>query len=288
MRSLRPLFRGLSMLFLSIVILPATAQNCSVAITNTFNPQCNALCNGMATAVGSGTQPFTYSWSPGGQITATATNLCAGSYTVTMTDSTGCQATATVTITQPPPLMSTTSGNASICPGSCAQIVATATGGTQPYTFLWQPSTGLSCTMCSVTTACPTTTTSYTVTVYDGNNCQTTSSTTVTVYPAAMAVACCDSTICQGGSITLNATSNNGPLTWTPATGLSSTTGYSVVASPTVTTTYTATSTTQDGCTDTANVTVTVITCTGMNEAEDASITVSLSGDPSLLHAASR
>ncbi len=49
-----------------------------------------------------------------------------------------------------------------------------------------------------------------------------------------------------------------GTTTWSPATGLSSTTGNSVTASPTTTTTYTAITTDPNVCNDTAYVTVTV------------------------------
>jgi gliding motility-associated-like protein len=63
-------------------------------------------------------------------------------------------------------------------------------------------------------------------------------------------------TICEGSSTTLTV---NGATTynWSPATGLSSTTGASVVASPTVTTTYTVVGTSAT-CTDTARIVVTV------------------------------
>jgi hypothetical protein len=63
--------------------------------------------NGAATvAPTGGTSPYSYSWSPSGGTGATATNLTAGTYTVTITDSTvngsgGCSKTQTVTITQP-------------------------------------------------------------------------------------------------------------------------------------------------------------------------------------------
>lgn len=63
--------------------------------------------NGSATiTVTDGTFPYFYSWSPSGGTGATATNLSAGTYTVTITDSTpnglgGCSKTQTVTILQP-------------------------------------------------------------------------------------------------------------------------------------------------------------------------------------------
>jgi hypothetical protein len=64
--------------------------------------------------------------------------------------------------------------------------------------------------------------------------------------------------ICVGESVTLTA-SGATTYSWSPATGLSATSGASVTASPTATTTYTVTGTT-DGCSAAQNVTVTVNT----------------------------
>lgn len=64
-------------------------------------------------------------------------------------------------------------------------------------------------------------------------------------------------TICEGQSVTLTA-SGASTYTWSPATGLSSTTGTAVTASPTTTTTYTVTGTDVNGCTATFSVTITV------------------------------
>ena len=63
---------------------------------------CNGGSNGAATvAVTGGTAPYTYSWSPTGGATATATGLMAGTYTVTVTDANGCTTTQSFTIVQP-------------------------------------------------------------------------------------------------------------------------------------------------------------------------------------------
>ena len=63
-------------------------------------------------------------------------------------------------------------------------------------------------------------------------------------------------TICSGGSVTLNASGSN-TYTWSPGTGLNQTTGPTVIASPTVTTTYTVTGVVP-GCTTTNTITVNV------------------------------
>jgi gliding motility-associated-like protein len=64
---------------------------------------CAGACNGTATAtVGAGgIGPYAYQWdaAAGNQITQTAINLCAGIYTVTVTDATGCVSTGTITVT---------------------------------------------------------------------------------------------------------------------------------------------------------------------------------------------
>jgi len=87
---------------------------------------------------------------------------------------------------------------------------------------------------------------------------------TVTVYPpTAMAVTSSMSSICIGNSTTLTA---SGAVTynWTPATGLNTTTGATVIASPTVTTTYTVFDPVNNsfGCSNAKTITVYVNTPT--------------------------
>lgn len=81
----------------------STIINSSTGITATITSSTDATCqsseDGSATVIGTGgTLPYTYLWSPGGQTTATATNLAPGNYTVMVADYDGCPAFATVTI----------------------------------------------------------------------------------------------------------------------------------------------------------------------------------------------
>lgn len=64
--------------------------------------------------------------------------------------------------------------------------------------------------------------------------------------------------ICQGNSVTLTASGGGGVYNWTPPTGLSATTGATVTANPSSTTTYTVTSVMSGVCPASKNVTVTV------------------------------
>jgi hypothetical protein len=78
--------------------------------------------------------------------------------------------------------------------------------------------------------------------------------------------------VCLGQSVNLTASGGGGTWTWSPATGLNTTNGANVVASPTVNTTYTVVRLCQNGNSDTATVVVTIKT------APTASFTYSPSG----------
>lgn len=64
---------------------------------------CFGGCDGTGTAAGVGLAPFTYLWdaAAGSQTTATAVDLCPGTYEVTVTDALGCEETGEVTIGEP-------------------------------------------------------------------------------------------------------------------------------------------------------------------------------------------
>lgn len=80
--------------------------NCCTSTATFTNPTCNNGTNGTATAVPNGIAPYTYSWNTSPiQTTQTATGLPSGTYTVTVTDGSGCISTATVTIINPSPIV---------------------------------------------------------------------------------------------------------------------------------------------------------------------------------------
>lgn len=97
----------------------------------------------------------------------------------------------------------------------------------------------------------------YTITGANGCTASAPAEVTVNALPT---VAVNSATICAGNSATLTA-SGASEYNWSPATGLSATTGATVVASPSQTTTYTVTGTDINGCVGQATSTVTVEDC---------------------------
>src|SRR6185312_5055378 len=151
----------------------------SVTIINVFNAECVP---GKATAsVSGGTPAYSYSWTDG-ETNATATNLTAGSYTVTITDANGCSATASVTIVQNSLTTSiTVNSNVSCHGGNNGSLTANPSGGTSPYTYNWSPGSKTSQTITGLIAG------SYTVIVHDANGCSVTASVTITQPAAALA-----------------------------------------------------------------------------------------------------
>ena len=103
------------------------------------NTSCDGFADGSATANPSlGTPPYTYAWNDMLlQTTATATGLLAGSYMITVTDSLGCDTIATVTISQPPPMATSSSVTDAACGVCDGDATVTATGLAIPYTYIW-------------------------------------------------------------------------------------------------------------------------------------------------------
>ncbi|MFI5150108.1 MAG: PKD domain-containing protein [Bacteroidia bacterium] len=242
-----------------VTIPPGVGVGTTVASTN---PLCNGQANGTATVTATGgVAPYTYSWSPApgaGQGTSTASALAPGTYVCSISDAGGCTGTSTVTITQPPAMTLTTTVDPPICIGQSAPLTATGSGGTPAYTYSWTNAGN------PVTSpVSPVVTTTYTVTVTDSKGCVSAPQTDIVkVNPPLAITVTGTASVCGGGSTPLNAnaTGGNGSYTysWTPPTGLSSTTISNPNASPTVTTTYTVA--VADNCGTTPHDTIVTVT----------------------------
>ena len=110
---------------------------------------CAAPCTGSATVAPTGGQgTIVADWQPdaniGGQGTYTATGLCAGTtYTVTLTDSAGCDTTITFNVDPFTDILANISSTPTLCSDTCdGTATAGPTGGTPPYSFAWSPEPG--------------------------------------------------------------------------------------------------------------------------------------------------
>jgi len=103
---------------------------------------CFQECIGTAqVSVIGGAAPFTYDWNNGLPSGTTQSQLCAGFYTVTVTDSVGCEVVDSVEVTQPDDIVqSVVSATELSCPNSAAcdaEAVVSASGGVSPYYYVW-------------------------------------------------------------------------------------------------------------------------------------------------------
>jgi gliding motility-associated-like protein len=241
---------------------PSAALTASFASINVSHVACYGEATGSATVtVNGGTTPYEYSWNTSPvQTTATASNLGAGNYTVTITDAHGCTLTKPVTINGQSSQLTSSFANGSITNVSCfgeatGTATVTANGGTSPYSYMWS------------TTPAQTTRTAtnllagdYEVTVTDNHGCTSVSQVTISGQSEPLtAVFATGSVIdvnCYGqttGSVTVTVSGGTPSYTyaWSSASAQSSATLTNLPAGQ-----YSVTVTDSHGCSSTASATV--------------------------------
>jgi len=251
-----------------------------ITVTVNAAPTANAgadvsICSGATAQLGIATvSGYTYNWVSSNTVSNTSisnpttnpTVLGANTYSLTVTNANGCTAIDVVNVTVNAGPTINLGADVSICAGASTTLNA----GNAGNTFSWSPATGLNTTSAQSVTANPTSTTTYIATVTNASGCSSSDNITVTVNSVS-ANAGQDVTICNGSSTSLSA-SGGTTYSWSPSTGLNTTSAQSVTASPTSTTTYTVTAT-NSGCTATNSVTVNVNSVTASAGA-DASVCV--------------
>lgn len=225
----------------------------SVTVSSFTDATCFGENDGSASVtVSGGTAPYTYNWVPTGGSNDTATNLTAGTYTIAVTDNTGCVGSTTVTIGEPTQIVIDETLTNVNCGSIDGQISTVVTGGNGTFNYFWTPNGETTSSLTGLTAG------TYGVTVTDLSGCTaigtyiltTTGSLPVTATPTSV-------TIQAGETVQLNA-SGATSYTWTPSAGLSCDTCTSTTASPSITTIYTVTGTDASGCIGTADALVVV------------------------------
>jgi hypothetical protein len=191
------------------VVTPVSPLTVSISASSMIS--CFGNSNGSSTAQASGgTLPYSFSWNTSpSQTSATASNLVAGNYTVTVRDANGVTATTSVTITQPALLSLTATAGTIPSNGGSTSVSLSATGGTFPYVFDG-PTTNVRAG-------------SYTYTVTDAKGCKATSTITITEPPVPQPTVAAElvsrkDVSCFGGtdgSAEIRATSGLAPFTYT-------------------------------------------------------------------------
>ncbi|MFM9055790.1 MAG: PKD domain-containing protein, partial [Bacteroidota bacterium] len=230
-----------------------TVNNLSLSPINPLS-----VCRGDSVTLTTQSGLSAYVWSPSSGLNSTtafapmASPAASCTYTVLAIDANGCRDSAQVLVTVNA-LDLTSSSDTSICIGGTASLQSTP--GLALYT--WLPVTGLSAANVANPSASPAATTTYTVLALDANGCRDSARIVVTVNTLNL-LAGPDTGICPGESVQLYATPGLNSYSWTPASGLSSSTQASPVCTPGQSTVYTLTATDNNGCSNSVSVPVTV------------------------------
>ena len=252
----------------STVITIGSGGAPTISSVQTLTTTCG-LATGAAT-VNTTPASTSYTWSSGvSSTTNTASNLAAGSYTITAGTAAGCNTSTVITITSiGQPIISsiqTTGENCNLSDGT-----ANFSFSPSSSSIVW--SSGIAST---TNTATGLTVGNYTVTLTNG---ACTTSTVITINPIISTFTISSNvTIQQGNSFQINSTSGTS-YSWTPISNLSCTNCPNPIANPDQTTTYCVN--TFDGlCTYTNCVTITVETPCLINKNYSAPNAFSPNGD---------
>lgn len=141
----------------------------SLSVLSSTPVLCYNQCNGsIQLSVQNAIPPITYSVSNTPTTSSSfITNLCAGFYTIKAIDGIGCPATTTVNFPTPPVFSYSANAPASVCFGKPVLLQASAFGGAGGFNYVWNPGNIAG----QVVNLVPTSTTVYSLNVFDANGC---------------------------------------------------------------------------------------------------------------------
>lgn len=199
-----------------------SAASTSVAqsqpVTSSISAQNNVLCNGAANGsatvtAGGGNSTYTYAWS-NGTTAASANNLAAGTYLVTVSDGENCTSSSSVVISQPEVLVAHATATAQTANGvNDGTATAVPTGGTSTYTYAWSNG-GTTATITGLAPGI------YTVAVTDANACSAVETVTVNSFNCALSANMASTNVtCFGANngtatVSLNGAANPVTFLW--------------------------------------------------------------------------
>ena len=188
------------------------SQPLPIVVTATVtNPTCNAVCDGsVATTVTGGNPNYSYNWIASGGPVPNPTGLCAGNYTVIVTDDSLCTGQALVVLTDPAILLANTSFTNPSCNAGCNGVVtANPIGGTGPFNYSWATPVVNAQTVPNLCAGI------YTLTLNDANGCQAIQTVTLTDPPAITINPSLAPATCSVSNGSINATASNGVAPYT-------------------------------------------------------------------------
>lgn len=199
----------------------------------------------------------TFTWSPAGDVVnptaqSTATNPIAATQTFSVIASNnGCNAApASVTVSINPLVCAAATYTSPNCAGSNFTVTANISGGGAPYSYVWSDGVGgVYPNAATITANLPAGTYNFTCLVSDSCGASCSSNVTVVVNGLpTVTVSPTTALYCNPSTPIALTASGAATYAWSPATGLSATTGNVVNASPSSNTTYTVVGTDANGC----------------------------------------
>ncbi|MEK7253272.1 MAG: hypothetical protein AAB316_00885, partial [Bacteroidota bacterium] len=172
------------------IVQPALLEISSATVSDAA---CFSDCNGsVQVIIAGGTMPYQSAWS-NGDSGLQASNLCAGSYQLTVTDTNGCTGIFDYQINQPAQFIATASEMQSVSCFEGSDGIATVTTNGSPGAFLWDNGAATA-TISDLPGG------TYSVTVTNADGCTATTSTSVSTpsEPVGVSIVELNSILCKG------------------------------------------------------------------------------------------
>ena len=196
-------------------------QNPTISVNTTITDATCAESDGSAIAFGSGgVSPYTFSWS-NGQIGQTAINLAGQTYyEVVATDANGCTGYGGAYVNTSTPITVSYSSTVSSCTSPTGSATVTPSGGTAPYTIVWN--TSPSVTGATISNFAPG---SYSFVVTDAVGCVRTGSVVISPNSSINASAQGSTVLCPNtiGNALATVSGTNPPFTYAWSNGATTT-----------------------------------------------------------------